>query len=130
MIACLAEAIHGWSIATMRNSHAFNVLVEYPDGFYLNNSNGTRTLWNPLGSWADAMGLVAVLRDKWTTATAACTPENQEFDSPFDDATLFERMHRHADRRWPWAFLYQTPRSISEAIVEMLGDTGEGGPTT
>lgn len=36
---------------------------------------------------------------------------------PFDDQVFFNKLHRHADRRWPWAFLYADPKAICEAAL-------------
>ncbi len=36
---------------------------------------------------------------------------------PFDDEVFFGKLHRHADRRWPWAFLYMDPPAICNAAL-------------
>lgn len=76
--------------------------------------------------------LVAHLRDKWTEATdvpwdAPNLPGSfRSFEAPFDDGAFFEVLHRNADRRWPWAFLYVTPEAICEAFLAVVGVAGSG----
>jgi hypothetical protein len=36
---------------------------------------------------------------------------------PFSDEAFFNRLHRHADRRWPWAFFYADPKAICVAAL-------------
>lgn len=40
------------------------------------------------------------------------------YSTRMDDAWLVvEHLHRHADRRWPWAMLYLTPDAICRAAL-------------
>lgn len=68
---------------------------------------------------AAAWIIVEHLRDQWTEATAGVSGWDNNFQSPFHDAHFFDRLHRHADRRWPWAFLYVTPQAIVDAFLAM-----------
>ena len=67
-------------------------------------------------SMADAWLVVTHLRDLWTAATES-VGNNDDFPRPFADTEFFERLHRHADRRWPWAMLYLTPDAICRAAL-------------
>lgn len=64
----------------------------------------------------DAWLVVAHLRDLWTAATAN-VGNRDDFPRPFADAEFFEHLHRHADRRWPWAMLYMTADAICRAAL-------------
>lgn len=64
----------------------------------------------------DAWLVVAYLRDLWTAATDN-VGNNDDFPRPFADMEFFEHLHRHADRRWPWAMLYMTPDAICRAAL-------------
>lgn len=68
---------------------------------------------------AAAWLVVENLRDRWTKATAGADGFT-DFEHPFDDAVFFEMLHRNADRRWPWAFLYVTPEAICRAALAAL----------
>lgn len=78
---------------------------------------------------AAAWTLVEYLRDKWTDATdvpwdAPNLPGSfRSFASPFDDGAFFDVLHRNADRRWPWAFLYVTPEAICAAFLAAVEAT-------
>lgn len=84
---------------------------------------------------AAAWQVVERLRDLWTEATdrhfgGLPAPEQavaaRTFTPPFDDGVFFEVLHRHADRRWPWAFLYATPEVICRAALRALpGEEGD-----
>lgn len=65
-----------------------------------------------------AWSLVEILRDAWTDATANADGFGT-FEIPFDDGAFFDMLHRHADRRWPWAFLYVTPEAIARAFLHV-----------
>lgn len=65
----------------------------------------------------DAWLVVTHLRDLWTAATENVPGWQDSFNRPFDDAAFFERLQRHADRRWPWAMLYMTPAAICKAAL-------------
>jgi hypothetical protein len=67
----------------------------------------------------DAWLIVEYLRDLWTKATDGVSGFDNSFPAPFHDAHFFDRLHRHADRRWPWAFLYVTPQAIVDAFLAM-----------
>lgn len=64
----------------------------------------------------DAWLVVAHLRDLWTAATDN-VGNRDDFPRPFADTEFFEHLHRHADRRWPWAMLYLTPDAICRAAL-------------
>ena len=64
-----------------------------------------------------AWTIVEKLRDMWTAATEPSSGWQDDFEHPFDDHEFFERLHRWADRRWPWAFLYVTPHDICRAAL-------------
>jgi hypothetical protein len=85
---------------------------------------------------AAAWEVVARLRDLWTEATRDMDGVTNrvmrsdgswvDFTPPFDDMEFFEYLHRHADRRWPWAFFYVTPEAICKAaLLAVMG--GEAG---
>lgn len=65
----------------------------------------------------DAWLIIGVFRDMWSQATDGVSGLNDEFARPFDDGYFFERLHRFADRRWPWALLYLTPEAICKAAL-------------
>ncbi len=100
---------------------------------------------------AAAWKVVRRMRDLWTAFTEKCDREaayekflkmtNEERSKylnpsgivdaisvemagpkPFSDEAFFNRLHRHADRRWPWAFLYTDPKSICEAALASFSD--------
>jgi len=73
------------------------------------------------GDIAAVWQVVEKLRDMWTIATAKSDGIHGDFEHPFDDLRFFEHLHRAADRRWPWAFLYVTPEIICLAALEALG---------
>lgn len=60
------------------------------------------------------------MRDLWSAYTErqGDKPPMMWDTAPFDDGAFFERLHRHADRRWPWAFLYVTPEAICQAALD------------
>lgn len=66
---------------------------------------------------AAAWLVVERLRDMWTTATEGVDGLDNTFPRPFDDGAFFDKLHRHADRRWPWAFLYVTPEALCRAAL-------------
>lgn len=95
---------------------------------------------------AAAWKVVERMRDLWTAWTAKCDreaayakflkmseKENEKYldpsgivdeistemagPRPFSDEAFFNRLHRHADRRWPWAFLYADPLAICQAAI-------------
>ena len=66
---------------------------------------------------AHAWEVVEKLRNLWTEATDGVSGLDDDFERPFDDNYFFESLHRHADRRWPWAFLYVTPLAICHAAL-------------
>jgi hypothetical protein len=69
-----------------------------------------------------AWQVVEKLRDEWTAATETVPGTNRVVpDKPFDDEVFFNFLHRQADRRWPWAFLYVTPLAICEAALRAVG---------
>lgn len=63
--------------------------------------------------------IVEHLRDLWTEYTdrQGDRPSMLWDPAPFDDGAFFEQLHRKADRRWPWAFLYATPGAICRAAL-------------
>lgn len=72
-----------------------------------------------------AWALVEILRDQWTAATEGASDLNlpghfRSFIAPFDDGAFFDVLHRNADRRWPWAFLYVTPEAICRAFLAAI----------
>lgn len=76
---------------------------------------------------AAAWMLVERLRDMWTAATSGSSGMGDDFAHPFDDLAFFEHLHRSADRRWPWAFLYVTPEAICEAFLSAVEGRGPSG---
>lgn len=64
----------------------------------------------------DTWQIVEHLQRLWTAATAKSDGIN-DFEHPFDDGAFFDRLHRSADRRWPWAMLYMTPQAIVDAFL-------------
>lgn len=83
--------------------------------------NAHERLWRPLHSMDDAWMIVQKLRDAWTAATEGVSGLDPDFPRPFDDTYFFDLLRRNADRRWPWAFLYVTPRAICEATLKAYG---------
>jgi hypothetical protein len=64
------------------------------------------------------------LRDMWTEATDGASGFDDDFPKPFDDSAFFSSLRRHANRRWPWAFLYVTPLAICHATLAAVeGET-------
>lgn len=83
-------------------------------------------VWHPLPRYcqdiAAAWKIVEKMRDDWTRSTAGVSGTAESIPNPlFDDRQFFERLHRRADRRWPWAMLYLTPRSIAESALLAYG---------
>lgn len=74
---------------------------------------------------AAAWIIVEKLRDMWTEATEGVSGFVDDFPRPFDDNVFFEYLHRRADRRWPWAFLYVTPHNICRAALKATGAAHE-----
>jgi hypothetical protein len=68
---------------------------------------------------AAAWRIVEHMRDLWTeyTERQGDKPPMLWEPAPFDDGAFFERLHRKADRRWPWAFFYVTPTAICQAAL-------------
>lgn len=68
---------------------------------------------------AAAMLVVERMRDLWTkyTEQQGDRPFRDWSPPPFHDRMFFESLQRHADRRWPWAFLYVTPLAICRAAL-------------
>lgn len=79
---------------------------------------------------AAAWTVVEYLRDLWTEATAGVSGLDNSFVRPFDDTAFFEVLHRNADRRWPWAFLYVTPLAICRAALAAVAADGSLGENT
>ena len=77
------------------------------------------------GDISEAWRIVEKMRDMWTNATSGVSGANDDFERPFDDGYFFERLHRNADRRWPWAFLYVTPDAICLAALLAFGVDGD-----
>lgn len=77
--------------------------------------------WRPLESMDDAWMAVGKLRDAWSAATDGVSGLDPDFPRPFDDTYFFDLLRRNADRRWPWAFLYVTPRAIVLASLRACG---------
>jgi hypothetical protein len=71
---------------------------------------------------AAAWEVVEHLRDLWTKATEGVQGWDNSFTPPFDDEAFFDMLHRHADRRWPWAMLYVTPEAICKAALACLAE--------
>lgn len=69
---------------------------------------------------AAAWLVVEKLRDDWSKATEGVHGTDDSFERPFDDARFFEALHRHTDRRWPWAFLYVSPLAICVAALKAV----------
>lgn len=67
-----------------------------------------------------AWDIIEHMRDQWTAATEGVDGFS-DFDRPFDDGAFFDILHRNADRRWPWAFLYVTPHAICIAALRAVG---------
>lgn len=70
---------------------------------------------------AAAWQVVEHLRDMWTAATDGVSGFDDTFARPFDDTAFFQSLHRNADRRWPWAFLYVTPYTLCIAALGAVG---------
>jgi hypothetical protein len=81
-----------------------------PDGSY-------RISFRPDLYWSAAGEVLEKLREMWTEATNGASGFDDDFPKPFDDGAFFNSLHRHADRRWPWAFLYATPLAICRAAL-------------
>ena len=88
-------------------------------------SDCARLTFCPSTDWAAAGEVLAKLREMWTEATDGVSGLDDDFPRPFDDTAFFSSLHRHADRRWPWAFLYATPLAICLAALEAV--EGEAG---
>jgi hypothetical protein len=73
---------------------------------------------------AAAMLVVERMRDLWTkyTEQQGDRPFRDWSPPPFHDGIFFESLQRHADRRWPWAFLYVTPLAICRAALAAVED--------
>lgn len=74
-----------------------------------------------------AWTIVEHMRDLWTEATDGASDINlpghfRSFIAPFDDGAFFDVLHRNADRRWPYAFLYVTPEAICRAALAALAE--------
>lgn len=94
------------------------------EGYWI-TPGGTRFISEEMPALSEDMTdcwqwVVAPFRDQWTAATEHCTPRNPNFTPPFDDGYFFDVLHRYADRRWPWAFLYITPEAICRAAIMTL----------
>ncbi len=83
-----------------------------------------KTTWDHLPPFstdiAAAWHVVEKMRDLWTEATNGVHGSDNSFERPFDDGAFFDVLHRNADRRWPWAFLYVTPEAICRAALAAL----------
>lgn len=88
--------------------------------------NGDFTYQGSLPAFSSDIGaawlVVEHMRDLWTAATSGVSGLDNDFPRPFDDTQFFERLHRHADRRWPWAFLYVTPDAICRAFLAAVNE--------
>ena len=80
---------------------------------------------------AAAWTVVEKMRDMWTEATDSWprlgdplfdqeTLHPEAFPKPFDDSAFFDLLRRSTDRRWPWLFLYITPKAICCAALAAL----------
>ena len=127
-LQALAERVMGWQRPLSSFGVPYMDVWQDSDGQIV--SGACMRQWNPLENIADAWMVVERLRDQWTAATVQSEGHSDDFIHPFDDREFFEYLHRSADRRWPWAFLYVTPRAICEAA--RVGERGEqcltGGP--
>jgi hypothetical protein len=85
----------------------------HPDGLRTSVDGLPRFSADIAAAWI----IVEHLRDQWTEATAHVPGSATSFPTPFDDGAFFDVLHRHADRRWPWAFLYVTPEAICRAFL-------------
>ena len=93
-----------------------------PHGYWVMSDKDGKVVGNlpPYSKdWLYAWRVVEHFRELWSKATDHLHG-NQEFDPPFDDGAFFDVLHRNADRRWPWAFLYVTPEAICRAAITAL----------
>lgn len=88
----------------------------YPELCYWEANYGPRFVPEYSAHMDGAWKIVRHLRDQWTAATAGSDGFG-DFERPFDDGAFFDRLHRHADRRWPWALLYLTPEALCLAFL-------------
>lgn len=130
-----AARLLGWTVAY--NDERGKYELRNPDGVSViaidaepGDEAAAQTRWIGVPAYsteiAAAWTLVEHMRDLWTAATEGSTDRPnlpgsfRSFVAPFDDGAFFDVLHRNADRRWPWAFLYVTPEAIVTAFLAAM----------
>lgn len=145
LIRQLAERVMGWEFFTeqngdydrwqrhlVRNGGANSCFIDLDNKIWIHSAAppnpytfGMERPWSPLHSMDDAWMVVEKMRNTWNAATVDVSGLDDDFLRPFDDVLFFDLLRRNADRRWPWAFLYVTPRAICEAALRAVGTQAE-----
>lgn len=110
--AAVARYVMGWDVVRT------NGVAWY--GRYPGCKFSTEDVPNYSRDMAAAWLVIERLRDLWTVATEGVAGWDNSFTSPFRDDLFFDTLHRHADRRWPWAMLYLEPAVICRTAVEAM----------
>lgn len=119
MDALVAERVMGWTREEcIIDGQSLGLWFRKP------GTTGERGLFSGCPHYStdikDAWAIVEKLRDMWTEATEGVSGFYDDFPRPFNDGVFFEYLHRCADRRWPWAFLYVTPVNICRAALRAM----------
>lgn len=117
LAALLGWEVVGPDVATEYDFSREQLYIDQRGRYYHRTDEGWAE-WRPLTDMNDAWMIVTKLRDAWTAATEGVSGLDPDFPRPFDDTCFFDLLRRNADRRWPWAFLYVTPRAICLAALK------------